>query len=89
MVTDTKIWNLNQTALLEIKNTMGGGNSFFFKVTSAEVCGFFEVSKSKRKVKRLCKITTYSPVPICMGWWNFSKSVKGVYIRPNPYKTLI
>ena len=31
LVTETKIWNLHQTVLLEIKNTMGEGNSCFLK----------------------------------------------------------
>ena len=78
MVTETEIWTLNQTVLLGIKNTIGGV-ILFIKVISAEVCGFVEVLKSKTKVK-FCYVTIYSPVPNSMGWWNFSKPVKGVFI---------
>ena len=68
---------------------MGGGNSFFFKVTSAEVCGFFEVSKSKRKVKKTLQENNLLSCTYLYGLVKFLKISEGsVYIRPNPYKTL-
>lgn len=38
------------------------------KVISGKVRGFAKVLKNKGKSKKLCEITTYSPVSNCMGW---------------------